>query len=211
MSKCITPEFHADSFNCPTCGAYSHMQWSRLRQNSMYIDYHTATCACCINVSLWVDNRELGQRMLLPDNGNAPMPVHDMPENVKIDYLEAASIYTRSPRGAAALLRLSLQKLFIHLGENGKNINNDIRSLAKKGILSQDVIRVADTVRIVGNNAVHPGEMSENDIDYVSAKLFNLINFIINKAITEPRELEELYAMTPESPRIAAEQADSRT
>ena len=115
----------------------------------------------------------------------------------------------KSPRGAAALLRLALQKLCIHLGEDGKNINNDIRSLFKKNILPQQVIQVADTVRITGNNAVHPGEMSEEDFDYVSSKMFDLINFIVDRSITEPKRLQNLYDRTPENPRKAAEQADN--
>jgi len=72
------------------------------------------------------------------------------------------------------------------------------------------VIKVADTVRITGNNAVHPGEMSDEDFDQVAAKLFELLNFIVRKGISEPRELEALYNMTPEGPRKAAEDKDAK-
>ncbi|MEZ8944164.1 hypothetical protein AB4510_22065 [Vibrio sp. 10N.222.54.B12] len=72
------------------------------------------------------------------------------------------------------------------------------------------VIKVADTVRITGNNAVHPGEMSDEDFDFVASKLFDLINFIVKKGITEPKELEELHGKTPEAPRKAAKRQDQR-
>ena len=148
--------------------------------------------------------------MLYPDFGSAPLPAEDMPEDVKKDYEEAARIFIKSPRGAAALLRLGLQKLCIHLGEKGKNINDDIRSLVEKGVFSGQVVKVADTLRITGNNAVHPGQISDEDFDRAAAKMFDLINFIVKKAITEPKELDELYQLMPENARNAAEEKDKK-
>tara|TARA_R110000823_G_C15908179_1_gene497494 strand:+ start:283 stop:747 length:465 start_codon:yes stop_codon:yes gene_type:complete len=148
--------------------------------------------------------------MLFPDTGIAPLPEPDMPHDVKIDYEEAAKISAKSPRGAAALLRLGLQKLCKHLGKDGENINSDIRSLSEDNVLPPMVIKVADTVRITGNNAVHPGEMSEEDFDHVASKLFDLLNFIVKKAITEPKELEALYQKVPEKPRASAEAQDAK-
>ena len=148
--------------------------------------------------------------MIYPDTRNAPFPVEDMPEDVKADYMEAASIFSKSHRGGAALLRLALQKLLKHLGKEGKNINDDIRALAGDGSLPAKVIQVADTLRITGNNAVHPGTMSDEDFDDVAEKMFDLINFIVRKAITEPKELDELYLKTPESARKSAESQDAR-
>ena len=218
MTKYTAPEFKKEAFNCPHCGAFSYMEWIEIKKyygplNSQPIPnaYKCALCSHCKQISLWkpYEDSVLGE-MLYPDVGSAPFPAEDMPDDVKKDYEEAARIFIKSPRGAAALLRLGLQKLCIHLGEEGKNINTDIRSLVNKGVFSGRVVKVADTLRITDNNAVHPGQISDGDFDRAARKMFDLINFIVKKAITEPKELDELYQLMPENARNAAETQDKK-
>ena len=215
MTTYTAPEFYKKAFNCPHCRAYAHMQWQSKEQRV----YYRAICVHCKKYSIWrvtqiipygVDYSAKEGEMIYPDFGSAPLPAEDMPEDVKKDYEEAARIFIKSPRGAAALLRLGLQKLCIHLGEEGKNINSDIRSLVNKGVFSGQVVKVADTLRITGNNAVHPGQISDEDFDRAAGKMFDLINFIVKKAITEPKELDELYQLMPENARNAAEEKDKK-
>lgn len=200
------------------------MDWEVLKTNDLGLPgYVVSKCAHCGNFATWrgksFNNRhyhpwDIGYiaeaELLYPDFGAAPLADKDMPDDVKADYEEASRIFSRSPRGAAALLRLALQKLCKHLGEKGENINQDIRALAEKNTLPPLVVKVADTVRITGNNAVHPGEMSDEDFDRVASKMFELINFIVRKGISEPKELEALYQATPESQRKAAEGKDAK-
>ncbi len=217
MTAYTAPDFKKNAFNCPHCGAYAHMKW----QSKEPSVYYQAICDHCKKDSFWRVTQINGSAlnngfmvnigtMLYPDFGSAPFPAEDMPEDVKKDYEEAARIFIKSPRGAAALLRLGLQKLCIHLGEKGKNINDDIRSLVEKGVFSGRVVQVADTLRITGNNAVHPGQISDEDFDRAAGKMFDLINFIVKKAITEPKELDELYQLMPEKARNAAETQDKK-
>jgi hypothetical protein len=133
-----------------------------------------------------------------------------MPEDVKKDYEEARLVVNHSTRAAAALLRLALQKLCRCLGEPGEHLDTDIRSLAQQPEVGERVIRAADTLRITGNNAVHPGEMNEEDIDEISKGLFDLLNLIVNAAITEPKKWDAMYEALPEKPRKAAEKKDGR-
>ena len=212
MNNYVAPKFNLEAFNCPFCNTYAYMEWNGGSQWD-FSNYREAKCYKCKKKSLWrkevIDIKIVGS-MIYPDTGNAPFPVEDMPEDVRVDYLEAASIFSKSHHGGAALLRLALQKLLKHLGQEGKNINEDIRALAQNGSLPVKVIQVADTLRITGNNAVHPGTMSDEDFDDVAEKMFDLINFIVRKAITEPKELDELYLKVPESARKSAEMQDEK-
>lgn len=71
---------------------------------------------------------------MFPLTSNAPPSNKDLPPDILTDYNEASAILAHSPRGAAALLRLCIQKLCQHLGEPGKDLNADIGSLVKKGL-----------------------------------------------------------------------------
>lgn len=145
--------------------------------------------------------------MLVP--GEAPVPpAHiEMPEECRPDYEEARSIVARSPRAAAALLRLALQKLMVVLGEKGKNINDDIAGLVGKGLPIQ-VQQALDFCRVVGNNAVHPGEIEINDTPEIAHSLFDMMNFIIEDRISRPKQIHALYLQLPEGARKAIEARD---
>lgn len=149
--------------------------------------------------------------MVDPILPSAPQASEDMPEDVVSDYEEARLVAAYSPRSAAALLRLALQKLCKYLGEPGTHIDTDIRSLAKRPEFGERLIKAADTLRIAGNNAVHPGEMNEQDIDNICNGLFGLLNLIVHAGITQPKEWDAMYQGLPEKPRQAAEKKDGRT
>lgn len=205
----IAPKVFSKKFTCPHCGAISLQRWEhRFWDFNLYNEQHdtirVSKCDHCEKYCLW-----LGETMLYPDVGRAPQPNSDLPESVKSIYLEAASISTKSPRGAAALLRLAIQVLCKELGEEGKNINDDIASLVKKG-LPERVQQALDIVRVTGNNAVHPGQIDVDDPDIVG-RLFDLINVVTEYTISMPNRVGTLYATLPESAREQIEKRDKKT
>jgi hypothetical protein len=148
--------------------------------------------------------------MIYPVVGAAPIPNPDLSEDVKRDYEEARSIASLSPRGAAALLRLAIQKVCMELGEKGEDLNNDIAGLVKKG-LNPKIQKALDSVRVIGNEAVHPGQMDLRDDADAASKLFGLVNLIADAMISQPKQVDKIYEGLPESKREAIEKRDAKS
>lgn len=206
MTKYYPPEDQAKQFHCIHCGVFATQRWGRLVFGDFYSQPSPITyCECghCGDLTYWHESR-----MIIPAEAPVSPPHPDMPATVVGDYLEARSIFARSPRAAVALLRLAIQKLMPELGEKGDNINTDIKSLVAKGLPAQ-VQQAFDFCRVVGNNAVLPGEINLNDTPEMGQHLFNMINFIIEDRITRPKQIAELYAQLPDSARATIEKRDS--
>ncbi len=156
-------------------------------------------CYNCHKWSVWVN-----EDLVYPPKKFGTPPNKDLPSDVLPVVEEARSILDLSPKGAAALLRLSIQMLCKSLGESGKDLNEDIANLVKKG-LSPVVSKSLDVVRVIGNEAVHPGSIDLNDDKDIAMRLFDLINIIAEQMITIPKSVNELYGKLPESKRSAIE------
>lgn len=224
-SEFFPPQHLSQKYHCPHCGVYAKQRWSHInaggdlhsdRYNNSNLRHITTVsgnlpqewtlsfCEHCNGMMIWSEGS-----IVFPKQIQVELPNDDLTEEIKADYLEAANIITDSPRAAAAILRLALQKLCVQLGEKGVNINDDIGALVKKG-LNPTVQKAFDALRITGNNAVHPGEIDlTEDIERV-VKLFGLINFIAQKMITEPKELEDFYDGLPDGAKQAVDKRDGK-
>jgi hypothetical protein len=145
--------------------------------------------------------------MVFPDTSLAAPPNPDLTPEIIADFEEARSILQRSPRGAAALFRLCIQKVCVQLGESGKNINADIAALVKKG-LNPKVQKSLDVVRVIGNESVHPGTIDLRDQPQTAVQLASLINMIADAMITQPKLVDELYGTLPEAKREEIKKRD---
>lgn len=206
MNKYYPPQYNVKQFNCIYCGVFSAQSW-----NGLYYGYRSdqlspikyCICGHCGQITYWHE-----ERMIIPAEAPVAPPHPDMPGSIVDEYQEARSIFVRSPRAAVAILRLAIQKLMPELGEKGGNINSDIKSLVAKGLPVQ-VQQAFDFCRVIGNNAVHPGEINLNDTPEMGQHLFDMINFIIEDRITRPKQIAQLYAQLPESARAAIDKRDS--
>lgn len=205
------PESGRSAFNCPFCHAYSNQLWYfgyKMPYGSNGVSkvekFTYSQCTHCDNYCVWFNDT-----LIFPDSSLAPMPNPDLPEDIKLDYEEARSIIGRSPRGAAALLRLCIQKLCAFLGEPGTNINSDIAALVKKG-LNPLIQKSLDVVRVVGNEAVHPGKIDLTDNPEIAMHLCKLVNIIADAMITQPKHVDALYGILPQDKRDHIEKRDSK-
>ena len=125
------------------CGAFAEQKWIKHIFTFNRTDYrfklnqiNISLCIACKEYSIWKEWYEYDDeiafpknRMIYPDKSNIPNPNIDLSKEIQEDYNESRSIANKSPRGAAALLRLCIQKLCKQLGEKGKDLNFDIGNL----------------------------------------------------------------------------------
>lgn len=218
-SEYFPPTYGQGEFHCPHCNVYAKQFYSHLLTNNQFSwnsvvdqnsnfnealssDWVISKCQRCSEHIIWHQ-----KNIIHPKKITVLAPNSDLDEEIRADYLEAARILSDSPRSSAALLRLALQKLCKQLGEKGENINDDIKKMVTKG-LNPLVQKSLDALRITGNNAVHPGEINLQEQPERVIKLFELINFIANKMITEPKEIEGFYSDLPEKAKAAVEKRD---
>ncbi len=173
---------------------------------SYFPELHNAflsKCTHCEQVSVWIYDR-----LVHPRAGGAPLANSDLPDDIRRDYDEASSILGESPRGAAALMRLAIQKLCKELGQTGENLNKDIAELVKAG-LDSTVQKALDAVRVIGNNAVHPGQLNLRDDHATAESLFKLLNVIVERMISAPKHIDEVYEALPEQAHKAIKKRDA--
>ena len=227
------PVFANDSFDCPHCRTFAHQKWydarasnasspPKIEQSDLvgYIGkgileigspphtqrlrgYDISECQKCEKASMWIEGK-----LIYPLTSTAPTPNSDLPDDVLADYREAAQIFNLSPRGAAALLRLAIEKLCHTLVESDKTLNVCIETLVSQG-LDKRVQQALDIVRVIGNNAVHPGHLLVEDNQDTVFSLFGLVNIVADEMITKPKQVGDMYSRLPESARHAISKRDS--
>ena len=161
-------------------------------------------CDRCHSMAIWREGN-----LVWPKNGAAPLPNPDLPSDVRADYEEASVILGDSPRGAAALLRLAVEKLCDHLEVEGRDLNEKIGTLAAEG-LNHEVQKALDVVRVFGNHAVHPGQIDLYDDQATALSLFPIVNFIAEEKISKINRVRELFETLPKGAHQGIEERHSR-
>jgi hypothetical protein len=200
----VLPAFQVDAFNCPYCGVLAQQFWTKLlgeepgRTGYHGVGVHMSVCLNCEKRAVWAafgPHRD-DVKMVKPQVSGGPRHHVDMPPDVRADYEEAQAIIGNSVRGACGLLRLATEKLVEELQTEGQDLNDRIGKLVAAG-LPVMVQQALDSLRVIGNEAVHPGQMDLSDDLDTALGLFNLLNVIVEDRITRPKHIAEMYAKLP--------------
>jgi hypothetical protein len=195
----VKPELNLEGFHCPHCNTYAKMMWGCIYSRAIQQDIgdlQIAHCSSCFKYSVWFE-----EKMIYPDYISIEQPNADLPEEVEKLYMEAAQIKDKSPRAAAALLRLAIEKLASHiLAEKDKgSLNQNIGELVKVG-LNKKTQQAFDIVRITGDDQIHDlGAINLDEQPDNVDILFSLINLIARELITEEKEIGILFGSLPEN------------
>jgi hypothetical protein len=200
------PAFRREAFECTFCAVFASHSWTNLvtldalaRAVKSPIWY--AICSDCKLPTYWMEGAgDLPARMLWPARAAGPPPHEGMPDDVRGEYEEARGIVLRSPRGAAALLRLALQRLMSHGGQAGEELVDGHAMLVEKH-LDPRIEQALKSLRVIGNDAVPPGELSPKDDRETAEGLFTVLNFLVEEVIEVPRRLDAMYALLSEGAR----------
>src|SRR4051812_48374306 len=117
MADYIPPARGKQAFNCAKCRVFAKQDWFYMNGSTNADGYGgqmedrrflVSRCEQCKFPTIW-----LGETMIFPGDLTAEPPNSDMPPEIARDYNEARAILGISSRGAAALLRLGIQKLCV--------------------------------------------------------------------------------------------------
>ena len=191
MMPYTPPKYNVDNFNCPHCQAFAHQTWGVCYNYSNTIIYYSARCQNCNQISIWYNTK-----MVYPLISISPLPNSDMPSEIKKIFEEARKISNLSPKASAGLLRVCVEKLTEELGEKEGNLNTRIANLVKKG-LSPEIQKALDVVRVTGNDGLHIGQIDLKDNPEIAKSLFDIVNIIVQRMISDKKQIEEMYKQLP--------------
>ncbi|WP_137292694.1 DUF4145 domain-containing protein [Nocardioides dongxiaopingii] len=205
MPKFTPPEFKSEAFHCPLCDVYADQRWHQLfTQATGYLPKYIAVCGYCRDHSMWTG--EPGPVMIWPAGFGGPVAAENMPETVLSVYNEARSVINLSPRAASALLRLALEGLLTSLYPDAGNLNATIGA-AKAAGLPETIVQAMDVLRFRGNASIH--ELNREDTPETAASLATILNLVVERLITEPKQIAEMHAKLPATVLAAIERRDA--
>jgi Domain of unknown function (DUF4145) len=168
------------------------------------LNLHVSRCYNCKGFTVWVRDR-----LVFPIRGDEPPDIieadfrqveegiQELEDNVpesdehvqasveeveeaSEDFEEAAAILNKSPRGAAALIRICIQNMMPLLEQTGKNLDENISSLVRKG-LEVEIQQAMDVLQVVRKSPLQTTEFDLKEENETVKKFFNSLERILER------------------------------
>lgn len=202
------PVFGQDACVCPRCDVFAQHSWHPVEYDPTWKATGNSAnlliqkpanprapipvqgaffqlCSHCRQLSLWSQ-----EELIRPlPNPPGPPPLDEAPRAVRDLHLEARAICQASPRGAAALLRLALDKLLVELGYSSGGLADRLKEARDGGTLSPQIYDAALAVKLLGDNGVHPGEIDLHELPTSAASMMEFLNLVVEETIIRERRI----------------------
>lgn len=200
----VKPYPHLKAFTCPHCDALVEQFWQNLTKkiSSRIIkkdkNSWIGCCRNCKKLTIWLANDHNKESTMVYPTGSAEPPNEYMPEDIQKDYCEAREIASLSPRAACVLLRLCIEKICDDQGMKGDSLKIKIKKMMEKGITPK-IKDALTSVRLLGNDAAHPREISLADNIYTATTLFTIVNYIVVDIYEKQAKIKKIYEYAKKS------------
>jgi hypothetical protein len=162
----------------------------RLKKNELTYEYqkhphplkvkmanlHISNCHSCNGFSLWV-----GGLLVFPTR------IDKTPELVEEDLEEAAAILNKFPRGATALMRVCIQKLVPLLEDNGKELNQRVSSLVRKG-LEMEIQQAMDVLQVLRSDSTQLNPLGSEADRETALRFLDSLKEVLERRMSQNRD-----------------------
>lgn len=170
-----------------------------------------STCSKCDATTYWLKSMDNDELQLYPQNfSNYPQPHADMPESIRKTFKEAGSVMHLSLGSSAALARLTLENLLVHIGYEKGTLNEKIAQAIADGDISKKTQQALDVIRVYGNSGAHSGIINLDEQPWVPSTLLELINLVVDEMIATPNKIETMFDAMPAGIKAGIEKRDKK-
>jgi hypothetical protein len=190
--------------------AYEYQEHPRTLKVKL-LNLHVSRCYNCKGFTVWVrdrlvfpirgdelpeivevDFREIAEDVQAPaedvqhSEEDVQEPAEDVDESSE-DFEEAAAVLNKSPRAAAALIRICIQNMMPLLKETGKNLDENISSLVRKG-LEAEIQQAMDVLQVIRRNPGHESHVDLRDETAATTRMLESLKEILERRMLKNRE-----------------------
>jgi Domain of unknown function (DUF4145) len=189
--------------------AYEYQEHPRTLKVKL-LNLHVSRCYNCKGFTVWVrdrlvfpirgdelpeivevDFREIAEDVQAPaedvqhSEEDVQEPAEDVDESSE-DFEEAAAVLNKSPRAAAALIRICIQNMMPLLKETGKNLDENISSLVRKG-LEAEIQQAMDVLQVIRRNPGHESHVDLRDETAATTRMLESLKEILERRTLKKR------------------------